>query len=395
MTNLKTYNNVFLFFLFFIIGFSSVSYSLINNLVITFILGVALLFVLLKYKLEYFNFEKKRSLFYFFLLFLVFGVSLYLSPYKNEHMLYRYFGVVLSIIFGIFGYFNYKNKGFDLICISQILSLIGFLHCTVLIFYWFSVPSPADYDWIWDMPFFSNIRHIADYLSICFLASFILLLNKKLKLGFIYYIFSVVLLSVIIWTGARAAYLSVALALIFLVLNDIKTIKKLIMVLVPSVILPLFFKTNLPGLGMGRSFDVVGKSVNSYTSGRVELYQMILSKFSESPLWGLGPEAVRNIAVPFAGGVFAHAHNLILQILIEFGFIGFILVSIIFVKPLICIAKFEKNYEFIILTSFVINIFIAAMFNGGFYYIVTLHIFCFFYGALLANLDSKSTITIS
>src|SRR5690606_40851377 len=169
---------------FFIIGFSSVSYSLINNLVITFILGVALLFVLLKFKLEYFSFEKKRSLFYFFFLFLVFVVSLYLSPYQNEHMLYRYFGVVLSIIFGIFGYFNYKNKGFDLIFISQILSLIGFLHCTVLIFYWFTVPSPADYDWIWDMPFFSNIRHIADYLSICFLASFILLLNKKLKLGF-------------------------------------------------------------------------------------------------------------------------------------------------------------------------------------------------------------------
>lgn len=385
-----------LFFLFFIlIGFSSVSLSLQNNLLITFFLGLFILILVLKLKINYFKMEKNTSKIYFLVLVSVFFLSHYLSPYSFDYMIYRYFGILFCIFFGIIGYFIFKNNAIDLKFICKILSLIGFVHCLFVIYLWFSVPDPVNYNWILNLPFFSNIRHLADYLAICFLASFYLLIDEEKKYQILYYINCLITLSVIIWTGSRAAYIGIFIAILLIVLKKRSVLLTSIFLLIPSLLVQYFFMTNINGMGFSRTFDTSSQSLNSYSSGRLSLYEGVVTKFLESPLLGLGPEAVRNIAIPNGSAVFAQAHNFILQILIEFGIIGFIVTLLIFAKPFLRIRQIMNDWYALILSSFIVNIVITSLFNGGFYYIVTLHLFCFFFGALLANLDSQSRIVIS
>ena len=387
--------NLFFSLFFVMIGFSSFSLSLENNFIITVQLGILLFILFYILGINYFKFEKQSSLLYFISIFFLLFVSCLISPYSYDYMWFRYFGVVFCILFGVVGYFLNKNNNFNLFFISNVFSIIGFFHCLFLIFLWLKLEDPRNYDWVVDIPFFSNIRHLADYLSICFLMAFQLLLKDDRKLKYVYYIVALVILSVIIWTGSRAAFVSIISALILLFLYKKGILKKLFLVLIPALFVQPFFITNSPSLGLVRSVERVGQSLDSYSSGRMGLYNDVVEKIIDYPIWGLGPEAVRNSGINNGTFVFAQAHNFVLQILIEFGLAGFLLFLLIFFRFFLKIKKIKNSYISLFLAMICLNIIVAATFNGGFYYIITLHLFCFFFGALLANLDSKSTITIS
>lgn len=314
-----------------------------------------------------------------------FFISSIFSTFGNSNEVWlRYYAILSCVLFSyfsyiliIYNYFNYKN-------IFIIVGLVGFFHTCVLLNIWFSQDNPKLFNWVNGIPYFSNIRHLADFLSISFICSFLLFLSAISKRAkFLWFIISISILSCVFWTGSRAAYISLIFSVVFLIFfskNKLINIFFTVFLIVVSVIISLLFQTNNNNLGLFRSANrSIGSDLNDISSGRVELYKNILEWFIYHPVWGNGGEAVKSIGI-YQGpnNLIAQAHNSILQILVEFGLMGFFCFLFIFFR-IFSIFKYEKiNEVYVACSAIIINIIIASLFNGGAYYVVTISLMCLF-----------------
>lgn len=126
-------------------------------------------------------------------------------------------------------------------------------------------------------------------------------------------------------TNSRSVMLAILimlLALLALIFSK-KIAKYLFHIIIVSNILILLFYVNLQNTSLGNFLnnivlEVTGKSL---FSGRVEIWRQLFVKFYENPIfgYGLGVRAMDIIPINLT------SHNQYLQILIEYGIIGFII----------------------------------------------------------------------
>lgn len=371
--------NLLMIIILLFIGFGSYSNGFANNINIAYSF-LYLFCVVLMFNGEdlVFGLEKKKFVI-ITLMFFSFSLSCFYSNFDSE-IWYRLFCIFSSIFLGYVLYVVFKKNIIDFYGVNFILGLIGLVHVFVLLFTWFSVSDPENYNWVTGIPFFSNIRHLADFISICFFSAlFVFIFSNNKKVKFLYLMISVFILACILWSGSRAAYVSVFFSslIIFFRLNKYNKIY-LLSIFSFAIISSLFFKTNNPYLGILRSFShSFNGSVNQVSTGRFELYKEVLVWFSYKPLLGYGGEAVRLLNLGFL-----QAHNSVLQILIEFGFIGFIFVLTIFYIFYRDFKKTKLNNKQIFCISIVVNIIVASFFNGGAYYVVTMSLMCLYLAGL-------------
>ncbi len=88
---------------------------------------------------------------------------------------------------------------------------------------------------------------------------------------------------------------------------------------------------------------------------------------------------------PLGSNYAAQIHNSILQVLLEFGLIGLILVFCVFLRIFFDLRKIKINKMNIFYIAIVTNVFISSLFNGGAYYVVTLSLFCIFFAILYSE----------
>lgn len=379
---------LFCFTLLFI-GFGSVGANgFYNNLSIVYsFIYLFILTIIYFHKEIFYNLNTNNTL-YICMMFLGFLVSCSLSNLKDDFYNWmRLFFIFASVVFGYFSYILLKEKVIGFKLINQMLALIGIGHVLILLKIWFSLPQPENFNWVNGLYFFNNIRHLTDFISICFLSSLILFsTSEKFWTKFFWILCSVIILSCIFWTGSRAAYIGLFFAIIYYVVfrkGFFKNISLVGSIVLVSMWLSTLFNVNNSSLGLFRSVTrSVGDSVNQVSSGRLNVYHTVFEWFTYHPIWGNGGEAVRQIGIYHGQQKLAQAHNSILQILVEFGIVG--LISVILVLYRIygdfkfSNLNINQNFSIVIL----INIAVSSFFNGGAYYVVTMSLFCLFLAVL-------------
>ena len=135
--------------------------------------------------------------------------------------------------------------------------------------------------------------------------------------------------------GSRSGYISCAATLVLLCFLRWRRYLLLLpfMVLILSAVLPGVRERMLLGFG---EIDVAGEEINNkynVTAGRNEIWPYVISKISESPVIGFGREAMVRTGVQKTLenelGVFeavTHPHNAYLEILLDNGLIGFVII---------------------------------------------------------------------
>ncbi|MBJ8551669.1 O-antigen ligase family protein [Acinetobacter bereziniae] len=368
--------------LLFILGFSSTGSAFYNNYNPTVYMFYFIIPFLFFYKKEIVeNIDYKLTILLLVMVCL-FIVSSLISPLNDSFEIWwRLIGIITCIVFGYITKILLDLKAISFICINQLLTLIGLGHVIFLLYMWNSVDHPFSYNWVENLYFFTNIRHLADLLSICYFSALFLFLLNKGNVKYFYLISSIIILSCIFWSGSRAAYLGIFIAwsALFIYLNK----KKLFIFIISlsftiAVYISTFFNVASASLGFFRSFHrSVQGNANEISSSRLDLYQQIFDWFLLRPYWGYGGEAVRNLKVFLGEQQIGQAHNAVLQILIEYGLIGFIAttaVVVVIFKKIIT----QKNKIKIMCIAMLLNIFGASLLNGGAYYIIIIALFSVF-----------------
>lgn len=396
--------NILISFIFYLtlvlIAFGSVGDGINNNKTISFGFMYIICIVIFLYKSELSYFFNKRLLLFIMLFFLSGILSNCFSEYSSMLIWYRFFSIFLCFLLGFISYILLSKNIVSFGGIISSIAIFSVVHVLILVLMWYVLDDPYTYNWVSGLPFFNNIRNFTDFLSIGYLCSIILFYISNYEKKIIWYICGVVILSAIVWSGSRTALLSVFVSFVvffFFIEDKIKYFILVILNLFFSLVISLFFKLNNNSLGFSagvyRSLD---NNINNISSGRVDLYAYIINHIFENPVLGLGGEAVYMLRQQFNFFPAIQAHNSILQILIEFGFLGLFLFICICVVIKIDIKNKIDDVKHKILIILITNIIAASFFNGGFYYVVTISLLCIFISILyyFAALKIFSSVNI-
>ncbi len=381
--------SIFFYFFIFFMCFTSTGSAFYNN----FNLSIYILYLLLplsfiyrSYFLQYLN---SKMVFFLGLMLIVFFISSLISPIDEKVQVWgRFFGIIVSIFLGYLAYIFYQIKLISFQGVNYVLAWAGLVHVFILLYMWLTVPDPFYYNWVEGLYFFTNIRHLADLLSICYFSSLILFYITVNKSKYLYLLFSLLLLAAIFWSGSRAAYFGILMGWLFLICYQ-KLKKEYLINFLVSIALGIYLSTLFhvisPSLGFFKSFyRSVNGNVNSISSSRLDLYQQILEAYLLRPFWGYGGEAVRSLNIMQGEKQIGQAHNAVLQILIDYGFVGLLFSSVFFLFVIMrMIKKIELTQLFCLVI--IINIIFAALLNGGAYYILTLALLSIFMGMACAK----------
>lgn len=209
---------------------------------------------------------------------------------------------------------------------ALLVSLGAAISSIFIIIYSFIIGHGSDYDWVSAMPGFSNIRHIG----------YIKLLGAALSLGAIisgydkrmHIILFIINFAAIIWFGSRGPFIAILLSLLaaYIFVPNFRNIKKLITILL-SILSATLISQTIP-TPLSPSYNVLNRyeenkidDYEKFTSGRSELWADAAQLFAKKPLIGNGTDQFKYTAESSLGAS-RHPHNIMLQILFEWGLIG-------------------------------------------------------------------------
>lgn len=204
-------------------------------------------------------------------------------------------------------------------------------------------------------------------MAMLFPYNFINLTNSRSFIRKIFYLGMITAsLSMILLSGTRGAMVSVVVT--FLLMSHeyiIKRKKFLIYTLVFSI--PVFaviavINHNGNSFGLWRMSLLFNNDFGVTSSGRNVFYGKAISLFKENPIFGSGIGAFTN-----EFGIYVYPHNIILEILNDFGIIGFIFAGILMVNV---IAKskimMKQNIENQYMVLLFIQCMVMLMFSGSY-----------------------------
>jgi O-antigen ligase len=217
------------------------------------------------------------------------------------------------------------------------------------------------------------------YLNfVFFFLVYLFLQERRFKFKVAYGTIIFINLWALVMTGARAAWIALFIAMLVLVLKVFRDRKKL---LVSGVLLGLFIALLVPFIQLSRSDRPVsifsGTDYNVYS--RTNVWQMSIGLIKQNPFFGVGPnnfelhyQQLRNQELAKGYGYFDQAHNFILQMLLNVGIVGFVLLLAFF-----CFV-FRSAYRVVFNEPF------------GFDFVVLLGLGTIFIQAMLQPLDITS-----
>lgn len=381
------FSNLIYFSTFFFISFRGVGKGIESNISIT----SSFLFLFLLFFLFYFRdslkfLDKKKLTSIAFIFFILILSNLFSDYLYNKISWFRLYNIYSCFFLGFITYYFLIKKIIVFSNIIKIVSLLCLTHVFILIIYWFLLDNPRSHNWLMSLPFFNHIRNLTDFLSIGFFCT-IFIFQKSIKLKkYVWYFVSIVILSVIVWSGSRTAYFSILLSyLLWLswVENKIKNLFSFILSIFLAIIFSLLFKVEQSGLGFLRSISrSYTNSLNGISSGRLDIYLKCIDLFFNKPLFGLGGEAVFLSNIHAGTLHITQAHNSIIQVLIEFGVIGFFALCYLFYNFFSELKSSIIKNEQKICVVVILNIFLASLTNGGFYYVPTISLLSIFIACL-------------
>ncbi|NKG35887.1 O-antigen ligase family protein [Acinetobacter junii] len=379
----------FFYFYIFILSFIVGKVSFDSNFNTAYSVVYLVVLVLFFYGKDFFFSIFSYSNKYIFFLILVFSISSFLTPLVFFKSMIGLFKIYSVILFGFVSYFLIGRNIVNIYKVFVCISMSGFVHVLIILWMWFTLLDPKNYDWVSGLYFSNNIRNFTDYISISFFCSYFLMIRSDEKIfKFLFGFISFFILTCIVWSGSRTAYIGIFFGLffVFCFFSNLKLFIQTSLIIIFSVLSSFLFLTNHSSLGLFRVYYKLQGNVNEISSGRLAVYKDILEYFSYYPIFGYGGEAVKQLSIYGR----AQAHNNILQILIEYGIVGLAFVFLLSFKFIKDCYNCKKNNIEIFSIAMIINIVFASFFNGGFYYAIILIFMCLFFGVFYAAKNIKS-----
>jgi O-antigen ligase len=186
-------------------------------------------------------------------------------------------------------------------------------------------------NWTFDLPSVSHIRHIGIYASaIVGLAIGVMAGARGLRTWMFGFAIVVIGFALSFWTGSRgpvaAVGAAVAFGLIaFPTMRSPRAWGGTALAIAIAVVATLLMPAPADNMGVGRTIEASTGNADA-TTGRMELWALVLQAISRSPIIGYG-ESQMSVVAPFYG--MGQPHNLVLQLLLAWGVIGLICAAVL------------------------------------------------------------------
>jgi O-antigen ligase len=254
-----------------------------------------------------------------------------------------------------------------------VVSAVGY---TLLVIVFFNaVSNPDMFPWVDHMPGVTNIRHVGYFLSpalVLAIGFYFINMGNKLIL-----VFALMLLACFgAWSGSRgmflAAIMSFPVALfIYPALRNFRSWLVLLTAIVMAVTLSTKIPMPAPQFGIvSRLSQSIEGTAPEFSSGRKMIWEKTGKMIGVSPLIGYGAGMYRLVMESKTGYPFNHPHNLILQILFQWGVIGgvgvFSLILAVWLKTLK--AAMEVGIEAAPALLVLNDLLVYSLFDGTGYY---------------------------
>ena len=213
---------------------------------------------------------------------------------------------------------------------AVLLSLLPYL--PVLLWTIARVEDPQSFRWVWEMPGFINVRHLNFLLAVVLALANIALLAPMAaaRRGWTVGVVGIIMMcwTLLFWTGARGAVLSVGVAFLVLVPllrgDQIKRIVLHNLYAAPlGAVLSLLYPVGSGSFGLGRFWFTVADAsdINEFSTSRLQFWRQALDAWWQAPWFGVGTGQSKLILAA-AGNIFAQPHNIVLQALMGWGLVG-------------------------------------------------------------------------
>ncbi len=346
----------------FFIVFSALSYNIeILSKEVLFIIGISILMILVFKKIilnEGFTIYRIDIWWLFFMLIFLFNrdpnyaefATYYLILGLLSMFLFRenarsYIGTFAAIF--LFTTLNLFANLLSIVSFSYFNNVINLLHISVF---------TDDYSNLTGL--FSDIGRNAYAAIVGFSASFSLLFTKYKKHNILLWIFSILMLLIVISTGKLGHTLfllvSIGLLLMFVEKSAEQRIKKLfyLFILLGFILGLAYILVPQTEMILNRTFSKL--SNGDISSGRFNVWRIAYEIFLKNPLWGIGYGSFTVNSLNYTDiAIYAGVHNDYLQWLVETGVIGFIVNMLILIgiyslsiRMFKIIAYHEKTYSF-------------------------------------------------
>ncbi|WP_187807685.1 O-antigen ligase [Aquipseudomonas alcaligenes] len=249
---------------------------------------------------------------------------------------------------------------------------------SILVGTWLSLDDPQSHDWFYHPPLFRHVRHLGYFLCVGFVVSAWVFLTAPGRFWILAWLVYVLVVSALLWSGGRGAFLAGLAGVISLLLLGGFRQKTwrwsgVVVGLLLSLWLSSLFPVEHPGLGwvsaLQRSDGAA--SFNGLSTGRLDIWRYLWGFIVQRPWFGWGGEGV--LAV-WDGSLLNQAHNAFLQLLIEWGVTGLVVLGL----PLFCGAVVgifrccSAPVEFQLRAGFglvlVVALLLLSMIDGVFYH---------------------------
>lgn len=263
------------------------------------------------------------------------------------------------------------------IIIGALINLIS------IILRWNNLFDPRTAGWTTGLPLFVNIRHLGYLISAAVVAQvFIFLRCEERKAVVISFIGLILLTAFLFWTGGRAVIGGVFVAssvMFFLAKSSWQKTLWIILALPLAAALAQYFAVADGSLGLFRAIDrsTQAQALDGFLSGRWTVWTDAWRRILEQPWLGWGADGYVAIRPPYAiqGGIL-HPHNVFVQCLVEWGFLGtgvFIILFLQFLKPIIqnlWRMRSQQNYDPALLLGGALagNLLLLSLTEGIFYH---------------------------
>lgn len=237
-----------------------------------------------------------------------------------------FFGAILHLLS------VWKLETPDIRILALIFPLGSAISALLVSAYSFLIGHEISYDWVSDMPGFSNIRHIG----------YLLLLGSAVSLGAIisghdkrlHFPLAIINIALIVWFGSRGPFAAIIVAIIiaFIIFPAFRKIDKLFIIasimglsalvsqIIPSPPNGSYNIFNRINVTQSEHSPASEKNVDAISSGRLVMWKDAAQMIVQNPL-GHGSDQFKYTAKS-AKGASRHPHNAILQIFFEWGLVG-------------------------------------------------------------------------
>ena len=246
---------------------------------------------------------------------------------------------------------------------------------------WSYLADPINHDWVHNILYASNIRHIGYISSLCLPLALPFLLSTSPRIKVAALVYMTVGWAFVFWMGGRGTFLSLILATGLAIYIQPRVWLPAVFTIATGAALSLLFVTNNPSLNLVRIFELspTTETMDEMSSGRLTIYLNSLARLSVSDgslFFGSGADAFRFLT-PSATQVdkFAHPHSIVVQILLSYGLAGSLIATLTMLLLLrnwlrqISMKPAATDTAFILASTSVLS---AAMIDGPLYHSVSL-----------------------